>query len=226
MNVAISASATGKMPVAPVLLASIRSRLTQESEDVVVVPVSAALYKGKAGGFSLKLQINVDKLAVVNVSEWIAVIDGVSHKAKWCGYYVSDKSKSALADGSSFYLAADIPVANVVRAAVDGTSTLPDGVPVSSVGGKWALPKAGKVALVKGAAAANDVDTGKFGGNPSGLKLSYAAKTGTFKGSFALYQDVSAGRPKLKKIAPRHIIRSLLIGIASKSASFLNLTNI
>ena len=39
------------------------------------------------------------------------------------------------------------------------------------------------------------VDEAKAGENPSGLKLTYKAKDGTFKGSFKAYADVG-GKPK------------------------------
>ena len=59
---------------------------------------------------------------------------------------------------------------------------LPDGVPVKQSGTKWTLPKAGKVVYKNGA-----VDESKLGENPCGLKLTYTAKSGTFKGSFKVY---------------------------------------
>ena len=68
---------------------------------------------------------------------------------------------------------------------------LPDGVSVTG-GEKWTLPKAGKVVYAKGTTT---VDVAKAGENPSGLKLTYKAKDGTFKGSFKVYADVG-GKPK------------------------------
>ena len=68
---------------------------------------------------------------------------------------------------------------------------LPDGVSVTG-GAKWTLPKAGKVVYAKGTTT---VDAAKAGENPSGLKLTYKAKDGTFKGSFKVYADVG-GKPK------------------------------
>ena len=67
---------------------------------------------------------------------------------------------------------------------------LPNGVSVTG-GAKWTLPKAGKVQLAKD----GTVDAAKAGANPSGLKLTYKAKDGTFKGSFKAYADVG-GKPK------------------------------
>ena len=68
---------------------------------------------------------------------------------------------------------------------------LPDGVSVKQAGTKWAVPKAGKVQVGRDGA----VDAAKLGENPSGLKLTYTAKTGTFKGSFKAYADAN-GKPK------------------------------
>ena len=67
------------------------------------------------------------------------------------------------------------------------TKYLPDGLAVSQNGTKWVVAggaKAGKVAFVKGG---NTVDESKLGANPSGLKLTYKQKDGTFKGSFKAY---------------------------------------
>ena len=59
-------------------------------------------------------------------------------------------------------------------------------------GAKWTLPKAGKVAYLRGT---TDVDAAKLLENPSALKLTYTAKTGAFKGSFKAYAEVN-GKPK------------------------------
>ena len=67
---------------------------------------------------------------------------------------------------------------------------LPDGVPVAG-GAKWTVPKAGKVQLTR----EGTVDEAKLLDNPSALKLTYTAKTGTFKGSFKAYADAN-GKPK------------------------------
>ena len=69
---------------------------------------------------------------------------------------------------------------------------LPDGTPVAANGAKWTLPKAGKVAYLRGTA---DIDETKLLDNPAALKLSYKAKDGSFKGSFKVYAEVD-GRLK------------------------------
>ena len=71
---------------------------------------------------------------------------------------------------------------------------LPDGVAVAQNGSKWVVAsgaKAGKVVYLKDT---TEVDTDKLGENPSGLKIAFTAKTGTFKGSFKAYADVN-GKP-------------------------------
>ena len=66
---------------------------------------------------------------------------------------------------------------------------LPDvGISQSGPGAKWIVPKAGKVAYLRGK---TEVDPAKAGENPSGLKLTYKAKDGSFKGSFKVYSDVN-----------------------------------
>ena len=72
------------------------------------------------------------------------------------------------------------------------TAQLPDGFAVTPAGGKWTFPKAGRVVYVRGT---TEVDAAKLGANPSGLKLTYKAKGGTFKGSFKVYAD-NGGRLK------------------------------
>ena len=80
---------------------------------------------------------------------------------------------------------------------VDLTSYLPDGVSVTQNGAKWVVPKAGKVVYMKGT---SEVDPAKALENPSALKLTYAAKKGTFKGSFKAYSLEEYGdNKKLKK---------------------------
>ena len=79
----------------------------------------------------------------------------------------------------------------------------PAGTDIRVVGGKWQTAKATTVKYVKGAQGYELLlDEGRNGSktNRCGLKLTYAAKTSTFKGSFTLYCDVgTAVKPKLRK---------------------------
>ena len=80
-----------------------------------------------------------------------------------------------------------------------------DGVGFSVNGKKWSFAKAASVKYVKDKATGETalrVDTGKTGekSNLCGLKLSVNAKTGVFKGSFAVYAaSGTVEKPKLKK---------------------------
>ena len=66
----------------------------------------------------------------------------------------------------------------------------------TSTGTKFILPKAGSVKYKKGV-----LTVGNGGeNNPSGLKLSYNAKSGTFKGSFNIY---TLGDGKMAKFAAK-----------------------
>ena len=72
------------------------------------------------------------------------------------------------------------------------------------VGKKWLFAKATVVKWAtdrKTRVFGRVVDESKGKTNRSGLKLSYAAKTGIFKGSFKAYslQDAFGGKKKLKK---------------------------
>lgn len=70
-------------------------------------------------------------------------------------------------------------------------------VRIESVGDRWTLPKAGKVAFLRGTTT---VDATKTLLNPSGLRLSYKPKDGSFKGSFRAYAVVD-GRLKANTVA-------------------------
>lgn len=61
---------------------------------------------------------------------------------------------------------------------------LPNGVEITTKKTKWVLPRAGKVVMKRG-----EIDESKLLSNPSGLKLAYRSKDGTFSGSFKAYID-------------------------------------
>ncbi len=133
--------------------------------------------------------------------------DGQAIEAEGLGNDVLAGKTGALANGATFQIDAD------EFAAVFGQAMLPylpDGVPVTQNGTKWTLPKAGKVAYKNGA-----VDESKLGENPCGLKLSYKAKDGTFKGSFKVYAEVK-GKPKATTV---NVTGILLNGVGHGTAT-------
>ncbi len=82
------------------------------------------------------------------------------------------------------------------------TEFLPDGLEIAVEGAKLTFPKAGKVVINK---KTGEIDESKLGDNPSGLKLSYKAKDGTFTGSFKAYVD-NNGRLKTVTVSVSGLI--------------------
>ncbi len=105
------------------------------------------------------------------------------------------KKSYALEEGAAFY------VDTAALSDLLGDSTyeeyLPDGVEITTKGTKWSLPKAGKVVYNK---KVGGIDESKLGENPSGLKLTFKSKDGTFKGSFKAYVDKN-GKPKATTVS-------------------------
>lgn len=99
---------------------------------------------------------------------------------------------------------------------------LPTGISVKQSGTKWIVAngaRAGTVAFVKGS---EQVDAGKAGANPSALKLSYAAKTGTFKGSFKAYR-LTNGKPKAVNVT---VSGALVSGVGYGTATIKNVGSV
>ena len=67
----------------------------------------------------------------------------------------------------------------------------PDGTTFSVLKGKWKFPSADRVKFISDDQAY--VVTGD-NGNPAGLKLSFTAKTGAFKGKFKVYSVTDKGQ--------------------------------
>lgn len=95
----------------------------------------------------------------------------------------------ALGENAMFHVSTTAALWNQIPGAVL-TDYLPDGVKVTQNGARWVLPRAGKVALRNG-----EIDEAKLLDNPAGLKLSYKAADGSFKGSFKVYAEAN-GRLK------------------------------
>ena len=193
----------GKMKVSGVLADGTKVSVTAQGMafgDSVVVPV---VYQKKTTAFSLKLLLKKDgSVQVGNVSDWTAAVG----TAVWEKAIASEPGN--VKAGAKFVLGMDvkdiIETFGVVDADKGKKSILPNGVPVKAVdasSGKWTLPKAGKVAFVRG--STEELDESKFTANketdpnPAALKLTFKKKTGLFSGTFQFYQ-LSGG--KLKKL--------------------------
>ena len=101
------------------------------------------------------------------------------------------RSGARLVAGSAFRMDSD-----TLAGAVPGllADLLPDGQEVRMKGTAFDIDKIGRVKLLKDKSG---VDPSGLGTNPSGLKLKYTMKNGTFKGSFNAYA-LEGG--KLKKV--------------------------
>ena len=130
------------------------------------------------------IRLTLQRLGEIEDGETVEVVglgDGVV-----CGRVGS------LADGAVFR----IDAAALCELLDDDTfaAYLPDGVSVAQKGTKWIVAdgaRAGKVVLGKD----GEVDEAKPGANPSGLRLAYRAKDGSFSGLFKAYV-LYRGKPK------------------------------
>ena len=150
------------------------------------VPVVMSAYSGKKGGIAFVLNLSEGGVVIENVSDWfgqkgalIGSLDAV------------DASKvSGLSNGEHHF---DVDVSGFE---IDGESLedslSPNGTAVSVSSGRWSTGRAAAVKYVRdeGYEATND------NGNPSGLKLSYMAKTGLFRGSFNVFGETDDGKAK------------------------------
>ena len=109
--------------------------------------------------------------------------DGKTTMVDGLGDDVLVGNAGTLADGAVFSVSTDAALWSAIPGEVL-TEYLPNGVPVTKKGTKWTLPKVGRITMKKGV-----IDVSKAGENPSGLKLAYKAKDGTFKGSFKVYAE-------------------------------------
>lgn len=113
----------------------------------------------------------------------------------------------AVVGGSIFKSGAKFAFVDALPGSIDGNPVvaelLPNGEPVEMAGGKWVLAKAASIKLVKGESGnvlMLQVNNGKNDPkktNLSGLKLTYSAKNGVFKGSFTAY-SVKGGTKLVK----------------------------
>lgn len=90
-----------------------------------------------------------------------------------------------LASGTKFYVDRDDALWSQISGKVL-TDYLPDQMSVGQNKGRWTFPKAGKLSMKKGV-----LDDSKAGENPSGLKLTFKSKDGSFSGSFKVYAEQS-----------------------------------
>ena len=136
------------------------------------------------GEESCCIPVVITKKANLAFNVWLGA-DGSVEVVGLAGVKAADKA-GTLKAGAKFSLGA---AADALAAKLPGLyrAYLPEGLAVAANGKKWVVAdgaKAGKVAFAKGT---TEIDETKLGANPSGLKLTYKAKDGSFKGSFKVY---------------------------------------
>ena len=163
-----------------------------ESGAEACVNASIPLYT-KKGGLGFMLWLAKDgAVTVESVSAW----DAKSKTPFVATHEPIAAGAIGAAGGKLSFALVDAPAtirgAQILAAAPDGTSLLPDGVDVAVADGKVSVAKRAKVSLGK------DGTIRINGTNASGLKLKCTPKTGALKGSFTFY--VKNGE-KIKKVS-------------------------
>ena len=175
-GLSVQVMAKGKVKVSGTLANGTKVSTTSQlivGEDYCCIPV---IYTktGTSIAFSIYCDNESGEMSVFGYYD--AVISPVSNLDDGLGFNIGEEIYDLLAD---YELAEDF---------------LPYGVEVEASGTKWKVAggaKAGKIKVVDG----EIVDT-KESDNPSGLKLTYTAKTGIFKGSFKIHGLTAAGKLK------------------------------
>ena len=154
------------------------------------VPVVAPLYSGKTGGFAFLLWFSTDEeepLIPWGVSTWDAQRSSNPFSAAF-EIVVYGRPGKLEVEGSlgmeGEFLTDEVTIDDAL---------LPDNVPITVSGTKWKLPKADRVKFSR-EDEAYEVTTDY--GNPAGVKLTFSAATGIFKGSFKVYAVTEQGRSK------------------------------
>lgn len=153
------------------------------------VPVLVPLYSGKKGGFAFLLWLSEDNEGVWGLSAWDASQrSGGTFTATFADPLMDVAGRSSSLGSVSFQMDEFFDLENA------DPSYSPDGTEIDATTARWKLPKADAVKFSK-----DDgwhVPDGKEYGNPAGLKLSYTARNGTFKGKFRVFAETDAGRSK------------------------------
>lgn len=159
------------------------------------LPVVVPLYAGKAGGFAFALWFtwsedgSESQVNVAGLSDWDATMNKAApFEAIFGEPIVGLVSSSAMTGTKTFGM--DDFFEEI--GAEDGFS--PNGTEIEMSGTRWKVPRADGVRFSKddGWYVADDREYG----NPAGLKLTYSAKTGAFKGSFKVFAETDEGRSK------------------------------
>jgi len=192
-GLSVSIGAKGKVKVQGTMVDGAKVSVTSQllvGDKRCCIPVVAPLYT-KKGGFGFNLWLHDDgAIEIGEMSAWDATASKTPFTA-WFGEEVPVARTGAALPGTLTFLFLGEPE-------LDDMEILYDYLPWEvefSTGARWSLPAAG---LVKYDKENDDWYDSKDSENPAGLKLTYVAKTGAFKGSFKVYAVTASGT--LKKL--------------------------
>ena len=181
-----------------------KAKVTGTMPDGTKVSVSSQLIVGSEwcclpvvyskAGSSLAFLLWFDRAGNFDSVSGMTTWKGKGLEVKW-----SDEvavSKVGNLSGTSYFHLADTP-AEIGGAEVI-SELLPVDVAITPAGAKWNIAKAKVVKLDRSGNLS-------YGANPSGLKLTYTAKTGLFKGSLSLY-TMNKGRLKKNSVTISGIV--------------------
>lgn len=199
----LTVGAKGKVKVTGTMVDGAKVNVASQllvGEKRCCIPVVIQLYS-KKGGFGFNLWLQDDgEIEVGELGEWDATASKTPFRA-WFGENVPvARTGGALPSSLSFLFMGEPEIA--------GAEVLYDFVPwevVITTGTRWGLPVAGNVKLDR---ESEEYVDAKNSSNAAGLKLTYVAKTGAFKGSFKLYTVDGSGR--LKKITAK--VSGVMVG--------------
>ena len=189
-GVTVSIGNKGKVKITGVMAdggkVNATAQLLISDKGEACVDALVPMYSGKKGGFGFVLWIDPDYTTtyIESVNTWISTDSKAPFTAE---LEAIAAAAPAPASAMTFTLETVPTVSGTVL-----TDYLPTAVKVAFNGGKLTVAKANKIKLDKSGAP---IRTGTTD-NDAGVKISYAAKTGSFKGSLTVYSVVNA---KLKK---------------------------
>ncbi len=208
-------------------------RINARKKTVKITIVATLLVNGKAKKFMAKKVVSVDgskRISPVTFSFTTKRIGKMSLEMGADGFFTLGSPSCAMAQAT---------VGGALKGGARGTfrleefdlavpgtlqdDLLPYEVPFKVVGKKWLFAKAAAVKWAKDRKTkvfGRVVDESKGKANRSGLKLSYAAKTGIFKGSFKAYslQNALGGKKKMKKYKV-NVVGYVVDGVGTGEAS-------
>lgn len=211
--VSVSVAAKGKAKVSGVMADGAKvsgsgQLMIGEGGKEACVSVFAPMYAGKTGGFAFVLWIASDgSVSVESVSQWKN-----TGKTPFTANLEAVAASKLKAPGASLKFRLD---ANSLPATIGGMSVLGEYLPIEVAapfaGNKFAVAKANKIKVNR---ADGKVESVGGTDNDAGLKLTYTAKSGAFKGSFSIYTKSGSKLKKVKVTVNGGIVNGLGYGSA------------